>query len=191
MLAGVDEVGRGPLAGPVVTAAVILSPHDPMFGSYRDSKRVSEKKRLKQYHHIRKHARAYAVAQASTEDIEQLNILHATMLAMRRCVDGLPIKPSEVVVDGNRVPDMAYPVSAVVGGDDSVQEIAAASIVAKVVRDRLMRYFDYQYPQYHFAKHKGYGTKVHMDALKTYGPCPIHRMDFAPVKKYLALQARN
>jgi len=187
MLAGVDEVGRGPLAGPVVTAAVILSPDDPMLGKYRDSKRVSEKKRIKQYHHIRKHAVAYSVAQGTTEDIERLNILHATMLSMRRCVEALPIQPSEVVVDGNRVPDMAYPVSAVIGGDDLVQEIAAASIVAKVVRDRLMRYLDYKYPEYQFAKHKGYGTKVHMDALREYGPCPIHRMDFAPVKKYAKL----
>ncbi len=189
LLAGVDEVGRGPLAGPVVTAAVILSPDDPMLGKYRDSKRVSEKKRIKQYHHIRKHAVAYAVAQGTTEDIEHLNILHATMLSMRRCVEALPIQPSEVVVDGNRVPDMAYPVSAVIGGDDLVQEIAAASIVAKVVRDRLMRYLDYQYPEYQFAKHKGYGTKVHMDALREHGPCPIHRMDFAPVKKYAKLHA--
>ena len=184
MLAGVDEVGRGPLAGPVVTAAVILSPDDPMLGQYRDSKRVSEKKRIRQYHHIRKHAVAYAVAQADVTDIEQLNILHATMLSMRRCVDALPIKPSEVVVDGNRVPDMPFPTSAVIGGDGSVQEIAAASIVAKVVRDRLMRYLDYQYPEYQFSKHKGYGTKAHMDALRQYGPCPIHRMSFAPVIKY-------
>ncbi len=184
MLAGVDEVGRGPLAGPVVTAAVILSPDDPMLGQYRDSKRVSEKKRLKQYHHIRQHAIAYAVAQANTDDIERLNILHATMLSMRRCVEALSVSPSKVVVDGNRVPDMPFPTSAVIGGDDKVQEIAAASIVAKVVRDRLMRYLDYQYPEYQFAKHKGYGTKIHMDALKQYGPCPVHRMGFAPVIKY-------
>ncbi|MDX8390203.1 MAG: ribonuclease HII [Mariprofundaceae bacterium] len=183
MLAGVDEVGRGPLAGPVVTAAVILSPDDPMLGQYRDSKRVSEKKRLKIYHHIRQYAVAYGVGQASVEEIEALNILHATMFAMRRSVDALPIQPSEVVVDGNRVPDMPYPTTAVIGGDDLVQEIAAASIVAKVVRDRLMRYLDFRYPEYDFFKHKGYGTKVHMDALNQYGPCPIHRMGFAPVKK--------
>jgi len=185
MLAGVDEVGRGPLAGPVVTAAVILSPDDPMLGQYRDSKRVSEKKRLKIYRHIRKYAVAYAVAQGSLEDIEQLNILHATMLAMRRSVEALPIQPKEVVVDGNRVPDMPYPTTAVVGGDDLVQEIAAASIVAKVVRDRLMRYLDYQYPAYQFAKHKGYGTKIHMDAIRNHGICPIHRKSFAPIAKYL------
>jgi ribonuclease HII len=182
-LAGVDEVGRGPLAGPVVTAAVILSPNDPMLGQYRDSKRVSEKKRLKQYHHIRRHAISYAVAQANLDEIEQLNILHATMLSMRRCVEALTIQPTEVLVDGNRVPDMPYHVQAIIGGDDSVQEIAAASIVAKVVRDRLMRYLDYQYPNYHFAQHKGYGTKVHMAALREFGPCPVHRMGFAPVAK--------
>lgn len=183
LLAGVDEVGRGPLAGPVVTAAVILSPDDPMLGKYRDSKRVSEKKRLKQYHHIRRHALSYAVAQANLEEIEHLNILHATMLSMRRCVEALPLQPTQVLVDGNRVPDMPYHVQAVIGGDDSVQEIAAASIVAKVVRDRLMRYLDYQYPAYHFAQHKGYGTKAHLDALRKLGPCPVHRMGFAPVAK--------
>jgi len=181
LLAGVDEVGRGPLAGPVVTAAVILSPDDPYLGQYRDSKRVAEKKRLKLYHHIRRHAVAYSVAQATVEEIDRLNILHATMFAMRRAVDGLPVLPTEVVVDGNRCPEVPYPVSAVVGGDDKVQEIAAASIMAKVVRDRLMRFLDYKYPLYEFYKHKGYGTKVHMDALRQHGPCEIHRHSFAPV----------
>jgi len=185
LLAGVDEVGRGPLAGPVVTAAVILSPHDPMLGKYRDSKRVSEKKRLQQYHHLRKHALSYAVAQATLAEIAHLNILHATMLAMRRCVEALHISPTEVMVDGNRVPDMAYPVRAIIGGDDSVQEIAAASIIAKVIRDRLMRYYDHLYPAYHFAQHKGYGTRAHMDALQQFGPCPIHRTSFAPIAKLI------
>jgi len=123
------------------------------------------------------------VAQASLHEIEHLNILHATMLGMRRCVEALPIQPNEVLVDGNRMPEMPYPVKAIVGGDDLVQEIAAASIVAKVVRDRLMRYWDYRYPNYHFAQHKGYGTKAHLDALHQFGPCPIHRMGFAPVAK--------
>lgn len=182
--AGVDEVGRGPLAGPVVTAAVILSPDDPMLGQYRDSKKVSEKKRLKLYHHIRKHAVAYAVAQASVEEIDSLNILHATMFAMRRSVERLPIQPTEVVVDGNRCPEMPLPVSAVIGGDDKVQEIAAASIIAKVVRDRMMGMLDARYPGYGFGQHKGYGTKVHMDALALSGPTPIHRRSFAPVAKY-------
>jgi len=185
MLAGVDEVGRGPLAGPVVTAAVILSPDDPYLGKYRDSKRVAEKKRLKLYHHIRKHAVAYSVTLASLEEIDQLNILHATMLSMRRSVEALSIIPTKVLVDGNRTPDLAVPAEAVIGGDDLVQEIAAASIVAKVVRDRMMAMFDVQYPGYQFGKHKGYGTKAHMDALRELGPCPIHRKSFAPVAKLL------
>jgi len=185
LLAGVDEVGRGPLAGPVVTAAVILSPDDPYLGQYRDSKRVAEKKRIKIYHHIRKHALAYSVSLASVEEIDHLNILHATMLSMRRSVEGLAIIPSKVLVDGNRVPDLTLPAEAIIGGDDKVQQISAASIVAKVVRDRLMAMLDVQYPGFHFAKHKGYGTKQHMDALQEYGPTPIHRRSFAPVMRLL------
>ena len=183
MLAGVDEVGRGPLAGPVVTAAVILSPDDPMLGHYRDSKKVSEKKRLIQYHHIRRHAVAYAVAMASVEEIDRLNILRATMLAMRRSVEGLTVQPSRVVVDGNQIPDLALPVEAIIGGDDAVQEIAAASIVAKVIRDRMMGFLHSRYPLYQFASHKGYGTKAHLEALQAHGPCPFHRLSFAPVAK--------
>ncbi len=185
MLAGVDEVGRGPLAGPVVTAAVILSPDDPMLGQYRDSKKVSEKKRVRIYHHLRKHVVAYSIGYATVAEIDHLNILHATMLAMRRAVDGLGVKPTRVLVDGNCVPDMAYSVGAVVGGDDSVQEIAAASIVAKVVRDRFMQRLGYIFPVYGFAAHKGYGTKVHMEALKNHGVCEWHRKSFAPVARYL------
>ena len=185
MLAGVDEVGRGPLAGPVVTAAVILSPDDPMLGLYRDSKKVSEAKRLRQYHHIRKHAVAYAVTMATVEEIDQINILHATMLSMRRSVQALCIQPSRVLVDGNRVPDLTMPAAAIIGGDDLVQEIAAASIIAKVVRDRLMRFLDTRYPAYQFARHKGYGTKAHLDALHEHGPCPAHRRSFAPVARML------
>jgi len=185
MLAGVDEVGRGPLAGPVVTAAVILSPDDPYLGKYRDSKKVAEKKRLKLYHHIRRHAVAYSVSMATIDEIDRLNILHATMLSMRRSVEGLAIMPARVQVDGNRIPDLAVPAEAIIGGDDSVQEIAAASIVAKVVRDRMMAMFDTQFPGYHFSRHKGYGTKIHMDALHELGPCPIHRKSFAPVARLL------
>jgi len=185
MLAGVDEVGRGPLAGPVVTAAVILSPDDPLLGTYRDSKKVAEKKRLKLYHHIRKHAVAYAVALATIDEIDEINILHATMLSMRRCVQGLSVTPDKVLVDGNRIPDLTIPAEACIGGDDRIQQIAAASIVAKVVRDRMMAMFDTHYPGYQFGKHKGYGTKLHMDALRTLGPCPIHRKSFAPVAKLL------
>lgn len=185
MIAGVDEVGRGPLAGPVVTAAVILSPDDPYLGKYRDSKKVAEKKRLKLYHHIRKHAVCYAVTMATVDEIDDLNILHATMLSMRRSVEALSSMPSKVLVDGNRIPDLAVPAEAIIGGDDSVQEIAAASIIAKVVRDRLMYWLDAKYPGYQFSKHKGYGTKVHMDALREHGPCIAHRKSFAPIAKLL------
>lgn len=173
------------MAGPVVTAAVILSPDDPCLGLYRDSKKVAEAKRLKLYHHIRRHALACSVAMATVDEIDRLNILHATMLAMRRSVEGLVIQPDKVMVDGNRLPDLAVAAEAVVGGDDRVQEIAAASIVAKVIRDRMMIMLDRQFPGYHFAKHKGYGTKVHMEALQLQGPCPIHRRSFAPVAKFL------
>jgi ribonuclease HII len=190
-LAGVDEVGRGPLAGPVVAAAVILSPNDPLYGQYRDSKKVSERKRQRLYHHIRKSALAYSLAHASVEEIDRLNILHATMLAMRRAVEALPQAPSKVLVDGNRCPDMPVPVSAIIGGDDTVQEIAAASILAKVVRDRLMHRLDHRYPVYQFARHKGYGTKVHMEALKMHGPCPAHRKSFAPVARHIAKSSTN
>ncbi|OIO74770.1 MAG: ribonuclease HII [Zetaproteobacteria bacterium CG1_02_53_45] len=185
MLAGVDEVGRGPLAGPVVTAAVILSPDDPYLGQYRDSKKVAEKKRLKLYHHIRKHAVAYSVAMASVEEIDEINILQATMLAMRRSVEGLLIQPTKVLVDGNRIPDLAVPAEAIIGGDDLVQQIAAASIVAKVIRDRMMYKLDAQFPAYQFASHKGYGTPAHMEALRQHGPCHAHRKTFAPIARLL------
>ncbi len=178
-------MGRGPLAGPVVTAAVILSPDDPYLGKYRDSKKVAEKRRLRLYHHIRKHAVAYSVTMASVEEIDQINILQATMLSMRRSVQALPVAPAKVLVDGNRIPDLAAPAEAIIGGDDSVQQIAAASIIAKVVRDRLMRFLDSRYPVYRFARHKGYGTKEHMDALRKHGPCPVHRKSFAPVARLL------
>lgn len=186
LVAGVDEVGRGPLAGPVVTAAVILAPDDPLFGQYRDSKKLSEKKRLRLYHHLRRHALGYAVAQASVEEIDRLNILEATMLAMRRAVDGLALRPSRVLVDGNRVPALSVAAEAIVGGDDAVQQIAAASIVAKVVRDRLMQRLDHRHPGYQFSAHKGYGTAVHMQALRAQGPCPAHRQSFAPVRRCLS-----
>ena len=185
MLAGVDEVGRGPLAGPVVTAAVILSADDPYLGKYRDSKKVAAKKRLKLYHHIRQHAVAYSVSMATIDEIDQLNILHATMLSMRRSVEGLAVTPAKVLVDGNRIPDLSVSAESIIGGDDTVQQIAAASIVAKVVRDRMMAMFDIQFPGYQFGKHKGYGTQIHMDALRKLGPCPIHRKSFAPVAKLL------
>jgi len=191
MLAGVDEVGRGPLAGPVVTAAVILSPDDPYLGQYRDSKKVAEKKRLKLYHHLRRHVVAYAVTMASVEEIDRLNILHATMLSMRRSVDALSIKPTRVLVDGNRIPKLAIPAEAIIGGDDRVQEIAAASIMAKVVRDRLMRIIHAKFPLYGFAAHKGYGTAEHMLALRQHGPCIWHRTSFAPVARCLHISGQE
>ncbi len=191
ILAGVDEVGRGPLAGPVVTAAVILSPDDPYLGQYRDSKKVAEKKRLKLYHHLRRHAVAYAVTMASVEEIDHLNILHATMLSMRRSVDALGVKPSRVLVDGNRIPKLSVPAEAIIGGDNSVQEIAAASIMAKVVRDRLMRMIHAKFPLYGFAGHKGYGTAEHLAALRQHGPCIWHRTSFAPVARCLPISEQG
>ena len=187
LVAGVDEVGRGPLAGPVVAAAVILAPSDPMLGQYRDSKKLSEKRRLALYRHLRRHAVGLAVAQASVEEIDRLNILEATMLAMQRAVEALPLCPAHAVVDGNRCPSLAVPVEAIIGGDGSVQEIAAASIVAKVVRDRLMRRLDWRYPGYDLGGHKGYGTAVHIEALQRLGPCAVHRLSFAPVARAMAL----
>lgn len=191
MIAGVDEVGRGPLAGPVVTAAVILDQDDPMLGQYRDSKKLAERKRLRLYHHLRRHAVAYAVSMASVEEIDRLNILHATMLSMRRCVDALGVKPTHVLVDGNHIPGLSVSTEAVVGGDASVQEIAAASIMAKVVRDRLMRMIDTKFPHYGFAGHKGYGTAAHMLALQKHGPCIWHRTSFAPVARCLPTDAQD
>jgi ribonuclease HII len=169
----------------VVTAAVILSPHDPYLGQYRDSKKVAEKTRLKLYYHLRRHAVAYAVTMASVEEIERLNILHATMLSMRRSVDALAVKPGRVLVDGNRLPKLAIPAAAIVGGDDAVQEIAAASIMAKVVRDRLMCIIHAKFPLYGFARNKGYGTAGHLAALREHGPCIWHRTSFAPVARCL------
>lgn len=187
MLAGVDEVGRGPLAGPVVTAAVILSPNDPMLGQYRDSKKLSESRRVKLYYHLRRHALAYALGMASVEEIDRLNILQATLLAMRRSVNALSVEPDRILVDGNLLPEITIPAAAIVGGDDSIQEIAAASIMAKVVRDRLMCIIHAQFPDYGFARHKGYGTAVHLQALREHGPCVWHRKSFAPVAQCLPL----
>ena len=189
MLAGVDEVGRGPLAGPVVTAAVILSPDDPYLGQYRDSKKVAEKKRLKLYHHIRKHAVAYSVNMASIEEIDQLNILHATMLAMKRAVETLDVIPGMVLIDGNRCPDINMQSCSIVKGDQRVDAISAASILAKESRDREMVLLDEEFPGYGFAVHKGYPTKVHMQALKEIGVSSVHRRSYGPVRRILNLNA--
>lgn len=184
LLAGVDEVGRGPLAGDVVAAAVILDPDKPIVG-LNDSKKLTEKKREQLFPEIQQQALSWCVARASVAEIDQLNILHASLLAMKRAVEGLQQQPEHVLVDGNRIPQWAYAAEAVVKGDSRVAAIAAASILAKVVRDREMVAYDEQYPGYGFAGHKGYPTKSHMDALLRLGPTPIHRRSFGPVKAQL------
>lgn len=182
LVCGVDEAGRGPLAGSVYAAAVIL-PEGLDIPGLDDSKKLSEKKREALFPLITQQALAYAVAFATHEEIDELNILNATFLAMRRAVDGLSIRPQMVLVDGNRSPALAQPTRTIVKGDSLSASIAAASILAKVSRDREMKELDKQYPQYQFAKHKGYGTKLHMDLILQYGPCEIHRRSF--LKKLL------
>lgn len=186
LLAGVDEVGRGPLAGDVVAAAVILDPENPIAG-LADSKKLSEKRREALFDEIREKALSFAVARATVEEIDQLNILHASMLAMKRAVVQLSLQPEFVLVDGNRKPNWQYACDTVVKGDDRVAAIAAASILAKVTRDREMVLLDQQYPGYGLAGHKGYPTKLHMEALAQLGVTPIHRKSFAPVQRQLAL----
>lgn len=178
--AGVDEVGRGPLAGDVVTAAVILDPARPIAG-LADSKQLSEARREHLYDLILERALSYAIARASVAEIDELNILQASLLAMHRAVAALPIQPEFVYVDGNRCPRWPYPSEAVVKGDSKVAAIAAASILAKVTRDREMLTLDNQYPGYGLAQHKGYPTVAHMAALQRLGPSPIHRRSFRPV----------
>lgn len=180
-LCGVDEAGRGPLAGPVVAAAVMLDPKKPVKG-LRDSKKLTPTAREQLAIEIRQRAIAWCVAEASVAEIDQINILHATMLAMQRAVAGLCLPPDEVWVDGNRCPDWSWRSRAVVKGDDKVAAIAAASILAKTARDDLMRSLHHDYPSYGFAQHKGYGTAEHLAALKSFGPCLHHRREFAPVK---------
>ena len=184
MLAGVDEVGRGPLAGDVVTAAVILDPENPVAG-LADSKKISAKRREALFGEIKEKALSWHVARCSVEEIDRYNILQATMMAMYRAVKGLRVQPEYVAVDGNRVPDWSYRAEAVVKGDSKVAAISAASILAKVVRDREMCEFDHVYPGYGFGSHKGYGTREHVDALHSLGPTPIHRRSFEPVKTML------
>ena len=184
-ICGVDEAGRGPLAGAVYAAAVILNPARPI-RHLADSKMLSEKKRLALEIEIRQHALAFCVASASVSEIDAINILQASLLAMKRAVEGLDasaLPAYEVVVDGLHVPRVAFPSRAVVDGDRLVAEISAASILAKTARDREMRQLDSVYPQYGFAQHKGYGTRIHMEALMSVGPCEIHRRSFAPVRE--------
>lgn len=186
LIAGVDEVGRGPLVGAVVTAAVILDPARPIVG-LADSKKLSEKKRLALFDEIKEKALAWSLGRAEPHEIDELNILHATMLAMQRAVAGLPITPEFVLIDGNRCPALPMPAQAVVKGDSKVAEISAASILAKVTRDREMAELDALYPQYGFAKHKGYPTADHLRLLAEHGAIAEHRRSFAPVKRVLGL----
>ncbi|MFD0965675.1 ribonuclease HII [Seminibacterium arietis] len=184
LIAGVDEVGRGPLVGAVVTAAVILDPSNPIIG-LADSKKLSEKKRLLLANEVKQKALAWSLGRAEVEEIDELNILHATMLAMQRAVKNLKIQPHFVLVDGNRIPDLPMPAQSVVKGDSLVAEISAASILAKVARDQEMIALDQQYPQYGFAQHKGYPTKLHLEKLQQFGVLPQYRRSFAPVRKLL------
>jgi ribonuclease HII len=183
-VAGVDEVGRGPLCGAVVTAAVILDPARPILG-LNDSKKLSEARREQLFDEICEKALAWCIARAEVEEIDQLNILQATMLAMQRAVEGLSVTPKLALIDGNRCPALKVPSAAVVKGDSQVPAIAAASILAKVSRDREMQLLDAQYPGYGIAAHKGYPTPVHLEALRRLGPTPIHRRSFAPVRALL------
>ena len=184
LVAGVDEAGRGPLAGPVMAAAVILDDLNPILG-LNDSKKLSPLRREKLYDEIRAKALCCSIAQASVEEIDQLNILQATLLAMRRAVAGLRLKPSKVLVDGNRLPVLEVLAEAIVRGDATVPAISAASILAKVTRDRWCAELDQRFPQYGFAAHKGYGTAEHLAALRTHGACPEHRRTFSPVAQVL------
>ncbi len=184
VIAGVDEVGRGPLAGPVIAAAVILDPEQPIYG-LADSKSISAKKREKLASEIMLKSRAWAIARAEVHEIDELNILQASLLAMCRSVDALNIKPGLVLVDGNHCPKMDLPVEAIIKGDTKVAAISAASIIAKVARDREMTVLDHEYPGYGFAVNKGYPTRAHIQALKQLGACPIHRRSFAPVRNLL------
>ena len=174
---GVDEAGRGPLAGPVCAAAVIL-PENTIIDGVNDSKKLSEKKREALFDVIKSSARSYCIAYATVEEIESMNILNATMLAMKRAVEGLDVKADYAMIDGNRLPDLKIDSEFIIKGDAKSMSIAAASILAKVSRDRLLCEYAKEYPEYQFDKHKGYGTKAHIEALKKYGPTPIHRKSF-------------
>jgi ribonuclease HII len=180
LIAGVDEVGRGPLAGPVVTAAVILDPSQPIEG-LNDSKKLSEKKREQLEEVIKEKALAWALGRAEPNEIDEINILQATLLAMKRAVEALSVAPQHALVDGNKAPNLACPVTTIIKGDAKEPAIAAASILAKVARDREMIAMDSLYPGYGFAKHKGYPTKQHQEALIILGPSVLHRLSFAPV----------
>jgi len=184
LVAGVDEAGRGPLMGPVVAAAVILDDLHPIKG-LADSKKLTALRREKLYDEIRAKALCFSIAQASAAEIDEINILQATLLAMKRAVEGLRLKPAKVLVDGNRIPTLVIVAEAIVGGDALVPAISAASILAKVWRDRWCHEMDLAYPHYGFASHKGYGTAEHLAALRQHGACPEHRRTFSPVAQVL------
>jgi ribonuclease HII len=188
LIAGVDEAGRGPLAGHVVAAAVILDDSNPIAG-LNDSKKLTALRREKLFIDIQAKALCVSVGQASVEEIDRINILQATMLAMQRAVNGLRLKPAKVLVDGNRIPQLDTLAEAIVGGDAKVKSISAASIIAKVTRDRQCEEMHALYPQYGFNQHKGYGTAAHMAALKKYGATPLHRKSYAPVALAIAQHA--
>ena len=177
IICGCDEAGRGPLAGPVVAAACVL-PIGLVIDGLNDSKKLTEKKREMLFEIIKKEAVAYAIASADVKEIEEMNILNASMLAMKRAIDALPTKADLALIDGNVTRGFDIPAIPVIKGDAISPSIAAASILAKVTRDRLLLEYDALYPEYGFAKHKGYGTKLHMDSIRKYGPLPIHRRDF-------------
>ena len=186
LVAGVDEAGRGPLAGPVVAAAVILDPRRPIAG-LDDSKKLSAARRTQLAVEIRARALSWAVGWADPEEIDDINILAATMLAMRRAIECLDVRPDGVQVDGNRLPDLCFgdvrlEGEAIVGGDGKVPAIGAASIIAKTTRDGIMEFLDRVHPEYEFARHKGYGTRIHLERLRRHGPCAQHRASFAPVR---------
>jgi len=189
LTAGVDEAGRGPLAGPVVAAAVILDELKPIRG-LNDSKKLTASVRERLFDEIRAKALCFAIAEANVEEIDRLNILQATMLAMRRAVESLRLKPAKVLVDGNRLPVLTIMAEAIVGGDAKVQSISAASILAKVHRDRLCQTLHEEHPQYGFGGHKGYPTPEHLAALRTHGACAHHRRSFAPVREVMDFAAQ-
>ena len=184
LVAGVDEAGRGPLAGPVVAAAVILDELKPIRG-LNDSKLLTPRTRERLFDEIHAKALCFCIAQASVEEIDTLNILHATMLAMRRAVEGLRLRPNKVLVDGNRIPTLKIAAEAIIGGDAKIKSISAASILAKVHRDRLCLQLHELHPQYGFDEHKGYATPSHLEALRSHGACAVHRRSFAPVRDVL------
>ena len=191
LIAGVDEAGRGPLVGSVVAAAVILDPNNPIEG-LNDSKKLTEKKREKLFLEIKEKALAWAIAEATHQEIDEINILQASLLAMHRAVEALHMTPEHVLVDGNKVPQgLSMSCDAVVGGDALHAEISAASILAKVTRDHQMVELDQQFPKFGFAKHKGYPTKAHFEAIATHGVIDQHRRSYAPVKKALGIMDKN